>query len=264
MPMPKVSAAQEMHTKASQALNTTWRTGQALYSQAVDLLSNVRAQSISVTYTPSTSLLKPDSYTPLLDLIEQANGPLAVAVRFTRRLLYGSHSTARTATPPAEMAEEEDHHHHWSLRGLVSRFTGTHQLLGDYYRPNNEQSQSSRTRRILDNLAAGATLSKTEIKLSLEQVSHLLSQAGSLGYDPAWQMLGDINFWGQYGKEQNFSQAFVAYKAWADRTGDPDAQYMVAFLKGTGLDKGLYQEGDQAAVSIVQQKHTHTSEGPPH
>lgn len=208
---------------------------------------------MSVTYQPPTSLFRPDSYTLLLDLVEAADGPLASAVRFLRKCFVGHNSKRNFAS--AAPAEEEEEDNSWSILRFLSKLTGGahHQLLGDYYAPASDQStadaaQSSRTKRILDNLSAGATLSKAEVKSSLEKVSDLLHRAGDLGCDHAWPLMADLNFWGKHGKQQNFTLAHTAYKSWADRTGSPEAQYMVGFLKGTGLGDEAISEPDQAAV----------------
>lgn len=208
------------------------------------LLDNVRAQSVSVTYKPPSSLFRPDSYTLLLDLIEAADGPLAAIVRSTRRLLFGA---SRQPLPVEEEAQDG-----WSILRFLSKLTGSrHTLLGDYYSSEQSQAeaQASRTKRILDNLSAGAPLSKAEVRLSLDNVDHMLSQAGQLGYDPAWPLVAELNFWGKHGKQQNLSNAYNAYSTWAARTGDPEAQYMVGFLQGTGLGDDGLQETDQASVS---------------
>lgn len=201
-------------------------------------------QSISVSYTPPTSLFKPDSYTLLLDLIEAADGPLASVVRFFRRWAAGN-----TSRKPSNVEDDDGS---WSILGLLSKLTGAHQLLGDYYATSSQSAstQQSRTKRILDNLSAGATLSKAEVKASLDRVSDLLRRSGELGNDDAWPLMADLNFWGKHGKQQNLTDAYTAYKTWADRTGDPKAQYMVGFLEGTGLKDESVSEGDQASVGL--------------
>jgi hypothetical protein len=211
--------------------------GQELYKKATTLLNSLRARSVALTLPPSASLFSAASYTPLLDHIEmQGTGPLVAAVKATRKLFKTDSSPAASNDEPST----------WSLTGLIGKLTGSHHLLGDF--GNENESTESRTRRILDGVAAGATLTRREVRFGMQQVAEMLQQAGELGEDQAWATLADLSFWGRHGADQNMSRALLAYKALADRTGNPDAQYHIGFLEATGLANGLSAEGNPAAV----------------
>ena len=173
-----------------------------LYSKALNLIALLRTRSISLTPTPSTSLFSAGSYTPFFDLIEATGyGPLASIVKYCRKLpkrlaatqAGGKASRYLTRGQKQALEDGEAAEQSFSILGTLYKLTGAHRLLGDYASgASATDSTQSRTKKILNGLAAGASLSRAEVKEGLREVAAMLNQAGEGGKDAAWNVLGDL------------------------------------------------------------------------
>ncbi|KZF22066.1 ubiquitin-protein ligase Sel1/Ubx2 [Xylona heveae TC161] len=93
--------------------------------------------------------------------------------------------------------------------------------------PQEEESKTSNVRATVD----------PKLLTAVE----LLKAASDQGHAEAGNILGDLNFWGNFSYPQNYSEALNRYSA-ASLKGNTAAQHMLGFLYGTGFGGAVVQD----------------------
>jgi SEL1 protein len=75
---------------------------------------------------------------------------------------------------------------------------------------------------------------EAEVRKKLSEVRHLLNDAVEGGCDAAWRTRGDLALFPPPPLRQNLTHAFEAYETSASLTGDPHANYLLAFFHASG------------------------------